>query len=61
MEILMNHEAEPTEVASAWIEYLTKDEKEAGENKSEYESYKINLRKCFREVVMKRDLGYKTG
>lgn len=57
MLLLSDEKAEPIELASAWMEYLTRDEKEARETShEEFERYKNNLLKCAEH--MKRAYSY---
>ena len=61
MELLMNHEAEPAEVASAWRDYFVRDEQEAMISKDR-KSYVNNIFRCIKEVVNRSEhLDYNTG
>ena len=51
MILLMDHKAESTEIADAWIHYLTDDEEKARSSSSEeFELYRNNFYNCIKSI-----------
>ncbi len=52
MRLLLNYNAEPTEIADAWVNYFIRDEVEVEKSsREEFERYRNNFYDCLKSII----------